>query len=251
MGAPMMRSTRQVLAFLDDTPVAALVAETAATVAHATDSVLRLMSIEESDLVDAEIVRELERDDVVFGVLGGRSLASKPELLGHVAHAVATSSRRSLIIVPPTAKPLTGANLRFLLPLDGHSRTTNAVVPVVSELLAPIGTIVPVHVFDKSNLPMFFTSPEDRAVLADDFAARHFGGAVAATARPRLCIGLPADEIIAAIDREEPDAVVLCWSQRFDEGRAEVIRRLLADGRVPIVLHPSGDRGQSDAPLSS
>jgi nucleotide-binding universal stress UspA family protein len=241
MTGPVKPNAKRVVAFVDDTPVATLVAETAATVAHAVDAELNMISIDESDVVDAEIVRLLENDDVVFGVLGGRSLASKPELLGHVAHAVATNSQRSLIIVPPTATPLTGSNLRFLLPLDGKSRTTNAVVPVVADLLAPIGTIVVVHVFDSSTVPMFFTSPEDRAVLADDFAARHFGGVAETTVQPRLCVGRPADEIIAAIDREEPDAVVVCWSQRIDAGRAEVIRRLLADGRVPIILHPAGE----------
>ena len=235
----MNDTKRRVLAFLDDTPVAALVRETAENVASAIGAELHVLSIDESESVEKEILRELDSDDVAFGVLGGRSIAAKPELLGHIARVVATSSRRTLIIVPPTARPWGRRDLRFLLPLDGHPQTTNAVVPVVADLLA-VGAIVPVHVFDSSNVPMFFTSPEDRAVLADDFAARHFGGATQ-TARPLLCVGRPAEEIIAAIDREEPDAVVVCWNQQFDVGRAEVIRRLLADGRVPIVLLPADD----------
>jgi nucleotide-binding universal stress UspA family protein len=244
---------RRVVAFVDDSPVAQIVTETATTVARSIDAELDVMWIDECDSVDAAIVRELERDDVVFGVLGGRALASKPEVLGHVAHAGATRSSRSLIVVPPSAKPLSGTGLRFLLPLDGRRRTTDAVVPVVTDLIALIGEVIPVHVFDTATIPMFFTSPEDRAVLADDFAARHLAALhdnddVGLTTRPRLCVGRPGDEIIAAIDREQPDAVVVCWSQRFDGGRAEVIRRLLADGRIPVVLHPAdADGGPPDA----
>jgi len=256
---------KRVLACLDDSPAADAVLATATNVARAMGAELDVISVVPPDgsavrrsasmspggrasrsptprvvvgPVEATLVDELEQDDVVLGVLGSRALAAQPDLLGHVARAVVTRSRRSLIVVPPGAEPLTGEGQRFLVPLDGRSRTSRAVAPVLAALIEPMGTIVPLHVFDDAHVPMFVSSPHDREVLADEFAARHLGPVVSRTERPRLRLGAPVDEILAAIRRDEADAVVVCWSQHLDGGRAAVIRGLLADGSVPVVLHP-------------
>ena len=259
------RSRKRVLACLDDSPTADAVLRTAVNVARVVDADLDVISVDPSgasppvrpDLtglggrtpprarsrvvvgpVEATLVDELAQDDVVIGVLGSRALTAKPELLGHVAHAVLTTSRTPLIVVPPNAAPLTGEGQRFLVPLDGRSRTSRALAPVLADLIDPMGTIVPMHVFDDADVPMFVSSPHDRAVLADEFAARHLGRVVRRTERPRLRIGEPVEEILAAIRRDAADAVVVCWNQLLDQGRAAVIRGLLADGGVPVVFQP-------------
>ena len=255
------RPQRCVLACVDDSPIAGAVLTTATNVARAMDAELDVISVEPPGVrrdspspggsasspmgsrvvmgpVEATLIDELERDDVVLGVLGSRALATKPELLGHVARAVVTTSRRPLIVVPPDSAPLTGEGQRFLLPLDGRSRTSNAAAPVLADFIDPLGTIVPMHVFDDAHVPPLVSSAQDRAILADDFAARHLGRVVPQTERPRLRLGEPVEEILAAIRRDEADAVVVCWSQHLDRGRAAVIRALLARGGVPVVFQP-------------
>ena len=115
---------------------------------------------------------------------------------------------------------------------------------------------MPVHVFDRDHVPMFVSSSQDQAVLADDFAARHLGSSVSRTERPRLRVGDPVEAILAAIRRDEADAVVVCWSQHLGTGRAAVIRALLTHGGVPVILQPldagrsATTRGQAEGSLS-
>lgn len=264
-------SHRRVLACLDDSPAAELVLTTAANVARALDAELDVVSVVAPDEpaahdqhdqqaprprpartwglpdgavrrivgpVEDTLVAELAHADVLVGVLGSRALTATPHVLGHVARAVVTTSRRPLIVVPPNSAPLTGSDQRFLVPLDGRSRTSRAVSPLLAELIEPMGTIVPLHVFDTENVPMLISSSQDQAVVADEFAALHLGSVVPMTTRPRLRLGEPVHEILEAIRRDEVDAVVVGWSQHLDAGRATVIRALLADGGVPVVFQP-------------
>jgi nucleotide-binding universal stress UspA family protein len=228
---------KRVLACVDDSPVADIVRATAVNVARAMDVDLDVISVD-SGSIEATLIDELAQDDVVLGVLGSRRQTTTPDLLGHVAQAVVTTSRRPLIVVPPDASPLTGAGQRFLVPLDGRTHTSRAIAPVLADLIEPMGTIIPLHVFHDDHVPMFISSSQDRDVLADDFAARHLGRAVRGTERPRLRLGKPVEEILAAIRRDRVDAVVVCWGQHLHEGRAAVIRGLLAEGGVPVVLQP-------------
>jgi len=269
-------ANRRVVACLDSSPSAEVVLTTAANVATSLHAVLDVITVRapgepsadepvlsahgESLLsaahvrtlvgpIEDTLVAELAHDDVIVGVLGSRALSAAPELFGHVARAVVTRSRRTLIVIPPGAAPLTGSGQRFLVPLDGSGRTSRAVSAVLADLVEPLGTVVPVHVFDRERVPMFVSSSQDQAVIADEFAARHLGSSVSRAERPRLRVGDPGQAILAAIGRDEADAVVVCWSQHLGTGRAAVIRALLTHGGVPVILQPL-DAGRSADPRS-
>lgn len=185
--------------------------------------------------VVAAIVRELDVPGAALGVIGARERRDRARPLGSVALTVVTSQASPVVVIPPGARPLRNDPLRLLLPLDGDARTADAVAELHAPLISRLGELIPVHVYGRRSAPMFVSSPEDRAVLAEEFAARH----LPTVDRPvHLRLGTPAAQILAAGEEHRVDAVVVCWKQRFEGGRADVVRALLEDGTVPIVLVP-------------
>lgn len=253
---------RRVLGLVDDSPIAPAVAATASTLARIDALELDLLSFGESSdalertvpaldessppwrvrsaagPIEQGLTTELATETPAAIVLGACSTVGKRDGLGHVARMIATTTTCPLVLVPPHAAPLVGGDLRFLLPLDGERPTTESVMRTVEDLFVPIGTVVPLHVFADAAIPMLMSSDEDRAVIADEFAARHTASIADESTSTRLGLGDPGDAIIAAREREHFDAVILCWKQQLQAGRADVVRRLLTDGRTVVVLVP-------------
>lgn len=244
----------RVVAFLDESPVAAAVLTTARAVARLLDATVDAIRVTpttapppgheragEIRLItgtpESALVAELEAPDVAIGVIGARSLASKPEALGHVATTLILNASTPLVVVPPGARPLSVEGLVFLLPLDGETETTYAAVPIASQLTARLGEVLTLHVFDSSTVPMFITSPHDQEVIASEFLARHSGEC---SDRMHLRLGHAASEILDVAHQERVGAIVLTWNQDLSPGRAQVIQRLLRESPVPVVLQPGG-----------
>lgn len=247
----------RVVAFLDESPVAAAVMTTAKAVARLLDATVDPIRVTATlpptagpegageqgaggirlipGAPESALADELEAPDVAIGVIGSRSLTSKPEAIGHVATTLILNTSATLVVVPPGARPLSVDDLVFLLPLDGEYETTNAAVPVASWLTARIGEVLTLHVFDSSTVPMFITSPHDQEVIASEFLARHSGEC---SDRMHLRLGHAASEILDVAQEEDVGAIVLTWRQDLSPGRAQVIQRLLRESPVPIVLQP-------------
>lgn len=245
----------RVIAFLDDSPVAALVQTTANTIARllgATVDAVRMVdpaigadrtprsgarSVVGSP--ETDLASELEAGDVDFGVVGSRAIESKPAAIGHIAESLIVGSAAPLVVVPPGGRPLAGDDLVFLLPLDGRPETTTAATPIVSSLTARLGDVITMHVFDSSTIPMFIASTHDQEVIAKEFLATH---ALDSSTKMHLRLGQPAAEILDVAQREDVDAIILAWNQDLRPGRAQVIQRLLRESPIPIVLQPIRDR---------
>ena len=138
----------RVIAFVDRSPLATTVVESARALAglvgahlevvHAIDetdddrSVEPVTSVAGEPVVRhdapgpaaAQIIDELDADDVVVGVLGARSVPSRPDELGHVAAAVVTATYRTVVVIPPGGRALPERRLRMLLPLDDDPETS-------------------------------------------------------------------------------------------------------------------------------
>jgi len=183
--------------------------------------------------VVSTLTGELGADGVVFAVMGSRDLVAGGHPLGHVTRSLIVASSVPIVIVPPSGRSLPGRELRLLVPLDGEAITSRAMAARLA--LAEWGEVTALHVIGAGSAPMCFTSIEDRSVFADEFAARH-AGEMATPVEVRL--GQAASEIVDAVHRLDIDAVVLCWHQQMAPGRSEVVRRLLIDGRVPLILLP-------------
>ena len=184
---------------------------------------------------DASLIEELDADDVVFGVIGSRSVPSKPEAVGHIAEAVLIGARAPLVVVPPGGRPLAGDGLVLLLPLDGRLETSAAAVPIAAALTERPSDVITLHVFDSSTVPMFMTSIDDQEVIANEFLATHCGDH---SDRMHLRLGHTAAAILDVASEEHADAIVLTWSQDLSPGHADTIRRLLHETTVPIILQP-------------
>jgi nucleotide-binding universal stress UspA family protein len=227
----------RVLAFTDDSPTAADVLTAAATIAQLIGATVEAVRAVDDPDVGRSLIAQLDADDVAFGVIGSRSVASKPEAVGHVAEAVLIGAPAPLVVVPPGGRPLVGDGLVLLLPLDGRLETSEAAVPIAAALTGRLGNVITLHVFDSSTVPMFVTSIDDQEVIANEFLATHCGDH---SDRIHLRLGHAAAEILDVAAEEHADAIVLTWSQDLSPGHADTIRQLLHETTVPIILQPIG-----------
>lgn len=242
----------RVVAAVDRSPVADLVRRTAQTLASALGSEVEEVSCEQvspaqvshdgaSDRLgvadrDVDVVcAALAGEGVIAGVLGARRLRGRRQPLGHVAQAAITSADVPLVVVPPDAPPMRTTPMTFLAPLDGTPATERAVRRVVEEVVGALGDLIVLHVFDEDSVPMFVTSDEDRRILAEEWSHEH---GVATSEPVVLRLGRPAETVLDVVRQVHPDALVLGWHRRLDDGHAEVVRRALAEAGVPVVLVP-------------
>ena len=244
----------RVVAAVDDSPVADAVRRTAHVIAAAVGAEVDEVSVAVADEPvpvdgrDVDLVCEaLAAEGVIAGVLGARRLRGRHGPLGHVAMAAVTRSSVPLVVLPPDAAPLRRPPVRLLAPLDGTPATERAVWAVARDLLGALGELVVLHVFDERSVPMFVTSDEDRRILAEEWSHEH---GVMSSEPVVLRLGRPAETVLEVVRELRPDGLVLGWHRRFDDGRAEVVRRALAEAGVPIVLVPVDGDGDGDSARS-
>lgn len=190
----------------------------------------------QGDVCDT-LVAEIEAADVIAGVIGARTAPSARRPAGHVALDIATRVDRPLLIVPPeTVVPAAGRPLRLLVPLDGTAESALTVRALLHRLAGAEVELVALHVFDSSTAPRFLDHPEhDLPVWAEEFAMRNCAEP-GTTMRWRM--GAAGEAIEQAAEAEQADAVILSWGRELAPGRAEAVKRVLADTKVPLVLVP-------------
>jgi nucleotide-binding universal stress UspA family protein len=246
-----------VLAAIDGSPVSSAVLETARTMAvlmgagcHAVHvrEPARLAAVHAAaaqaglglELVDGTVEQALievfTRTDVVLGVVGVRDTDEGPLPAGHTTLGLLRRVRRPVVAVPPAAAPLVDVK-RVLLPLDGEITTTRAVEDATALLAGSGAELVVLHSFTPATAPAFWNgAPEDQAAWGREFLARH-----CATMNCRLVLrtGPPGRHVVELATLEEPDLLVLGWSQNLSESHAAVVRTALSRSPVPILLLPT------------
>lgn len=230
----------RVLALIDESPSASRVLQTAELLADLLGAEIAPTTIVGPDGTpstepEEDLLRQLADDDVVFGVLGSRTLAAKPEPLGHVAAGVLARSPVPLALVPPVGRMLKATGLRLLIPLDGTSETDAALFPLAGRLHdAGVGLVI-LHVYSSQTVPPFIESSHDVETLSTEFMIRH---ALGLSTDCELRVGDPGREILDRAAADDIDGVILAWRQDLSPGRAEVIRRLLREVQVPLLIIP-------------
>jgi len=178
-----------------------------------------------------------DTDDVVALVLGARGTPGGRRPLGGTALAVATTLRKPVVVVPPTAAAPERLR-RVLVPLEG-----SVPAPLVPRAIVALGArsaldVVVLHVYEPSLLPLFTDQPQhERIAWAREFLSRYCPWGIE---RVRLETRVGSSEELVPLVAAETgaDLVAIGWAQELAEGRAPVVRAALTVGRVPVMLVP-------------
>ncbi|HEX6197124.1 MAG TPA: universal stress protein [Jiangellaceae bacterium] len=178
----------------------------------------------------ARVLHETAAPEVVLTVLS-RDVPTPPIWPGVIPQV-----SKPVILVPYTGLPLTLS--RALVPLDGTPESTGAVAGVM-DLFARAGLdLVVLHVFNAATAPRFWDqAAHARREWEEEFMARYCS---APGARLTLRSGAPDEQVVDVATEEHADLITLGWSQRLASGRAQTVRRTIADSLVPVMLVPLG-----------
>ncbi len=204
--------------------------ETARAVAEAAGSHVRLLSGDPVDLLPLTVAEE----DVVAVVLGARGRPGGQRPAGHLAMTLAGSTDKPVLIVPPGAHPPEQLHTVVVAMNDnpGKARALRRGI----EFVARAGLeIVVVHVQGEEAIPSFSDQIQHEAEdFAKEFFARH--RIDAPQMRLELRIGVPAVEVLAAIESSHAELVAVGWPHTDDPNRGAVAREIVERSSVPILL---------------
>jgi nucleotide-binding universal stress UspA family protein len=185
-----------------------------------------------------------EGADVAQVVLGARSTHVGRRPAGHVALELARTLRKPLVVVPPDAA-MPVALRRILVPLDGTRSTADALAATVGLACRSQLDVVVLHVHEYADLPLFNDQPHHEVdAWAREFLRRHCPHPELVTLATR--VGAPGEHVLGVAREWSVDMVALGWSQTLDEGRATVVRDVLAGSPIPVLLVPIGARAKDD-----
>jgi nucleotide-binding universal stress UspA family protein len=186
--------------------------------------------------IDA-LLDEAAHEDVVSVVVGLRSQREATKL-GSIPLAIACKSGKPVLVVPPAFdSTLVNDRPRVLLPLDDASETSDGAREPIARLCKAGASVRVLHVFDGPNVPRFWDHAEyDAQCWAHEFLARHceLPGVQCLLGR-----GNAAELVLEAARSERVDVIALIWSREMAEGRAEVVRTVLRETKVPVLLVPA------------
>jgi nucleotide-binding universal stress UspA family protein len=183
------------------------------------------------------LLEEAARPDVVSVVVGLRA-ARNDANLGSVPRAIACQTGKPLLVVPPAFDVTRVSDQpRVLLPLDGAFSTSKGAQKPVGRLVKAGARVRVLHVFDSPNVPRFWDHAEyDAESWSREFLARHcdLPGAECMLAR-----GSPAELVLDTARSDQSDVIALIWSRDMGDGKADVVRAVLRETKVPVLLIPA------------
>jgi nucleotide-binding universal stress UspA family protein len=186
--------------------------------------------------------------DVIVLALGARAIHTGRRPAGHVALELALAVRKQLVLVPPDAAlPVTLR--RILVPLDGTRATDDALAATVQLACRSKLDVVALHVHEYADLPLFSDQPQHEAdAWAREFLRRHCAHPELITLESR--VGVPGEHVLRVARDSAVDMVALGWSRRLEEGRAAVVRDVLAGSPIPVLLVPIDAALEDDPPAA-
>ena len=190
------------------------------------------------------LVKAADDPDVAQVVLGARSTHAGRRPAGHVALMLARLLSKPLAVVPPDVSlPVTLR--RILVPLDGTHATADALEATVQLAYRSKLEVIALHVHERGTLPLFSDQPQHEVdAWAREFLRRHCPNPELVTLESR--VGVPGEHVLRATRGGEVDMVALGWSQHLDDGRAAVVREVLAGSPIPVLLVPIDARVDDD-----
>jgi len=251
-----VNGARYVLAAVDDSAGAGRVVGTARTLADLLGmsvravhvgtaiprSLRRALGVADVTVVEgdpaAEVLTAIRGADVAWAVLGSRNELPGPIPAGHVSAVVVAGVDKPIVLVPPTA---TGSRpiRRVLVPLEGTAETSLTVTDPLFELTRAGVEPIALHVFDEQTVPRFWDDvAHAHSSYSHEFRRRWCD--TAGITDVRLRRGRPAAHVLDVAEQEQVDLIALGWNQDLGPGRADLVRTVLGDARVPVLLVPVG-----------
>ena len=164
--------------------------------------------------------------DTVALVIGARSRATSPQGLGSTALAVATSSNKPVVVVPPVGR-IAPRLRKILVPLEGTVSTSLAPRSIVELARNSDIEVVALHVDEDGS------APED-----DEFLRRFCPWGIGHTTLVKRT-GQREGVIPAVGDELCCDLIALGWARELAAGRAGVVRAALERSPLPVMLIPA------------
>lgn len=192
------------------------------------------------------LLAELERPEVRAIVMGAGHDRSGRQPVGPTTRYVAERSMKPVVVVPVAKEQVQGELRRLLVPLEGTESSSRPILEALLPLLVENVEVEVLHVFTEETLPRMLDRPvRDAELLGREFLARHCPPA----GRIVLHAGGVVDRVQEVAAEHEADMVVLSWSQDSSEGRARVVRDVLATSQRPVLLLPvARDEGRTALP---
>lgn len=202
--------------------------ETARASAQAAGAALHTLAGDPIEQLELAVAHK----NVVALVLGARGGLGGPRPAGHLALTLAGRTDKPVVAVPPDAQPPQQLR-RVLVAMEGTPGKARALQRTI-ELSTSAGLeIVVVHVDEE--IPSFTDQVQhETEAYAQEFFARHLLGAP--QARLELRIGVPATEVLAAVESLQAEIVAVGWPHAADASRGAVAREILERSTVPVLL---------------
>jgi nucleotide-binding universal stress UspA family protein len=183
------------------------------------------------------LLDRVTQPDVALIIAGSSAGSATDQALGRHARALIVAAQRPMIVVP-TGAEIRGAVHRMLIPLDASSMNATALREAVELASAADIDLVVLHVHAYHKLPMFNDQPQHEVpAWSAEFLRRYWpGSAPFPTLQHR--VGVPASEIVHAVQETGADLLVLAWSQNLSPGRARIVERALRESTTPVLLLP-------------
>ena len=204
--------------------------------------------LEGQDVAQALLRRaeELQPRAIILGVAGGEEVSP-------ITSAIISRSSWAVLVLRREVEPLASEEdhwaHRILVPLDAAPASAEAVTRAARIATREGAQLDLLHITgpgakqpeEPGSLPVgyFVDRPHyDLKMWSIEFLNRFFHGMVPDTAgltpELHLAVGEVADEIIAFAKENRTDLIVMAWQGVLEEGRAGVVRELLA--RAPCQL---------------
>jgi nucleotide-binding universal stress UspA family protein len=185
----------------------------------------------------AEIERVARDPSIGIVVVGARGDRAGPRPAGHVTVAVAERAGKPVVVVPAGPERGLARLERVLIPLEGTTDSSSAIVDVLAQLSEAGAVLIALHVFDTGTVPRFWDDPAHRgATYAEGFGTRWWP--IADRVDVLLRRGEPGSTVVDVARSEDVDLIVLGWAQDLTLGHAAVVRAALDDAHVPVLLVP-------------
>jgi len=177
--------------------------------------------------------------DVRALAIGARGLPTHGMPAGHVALGLIGTVAKPVIVVPPDVRVPRDARLRVLAPVDEEPGSAAALRRILEEMHPPGLELVLLRVLDAEHMPKFANHGTYDADIFVDGLMRRTVPSEAARTSVEMRVGHPAHTILAVERELDVDVVVLAWGQDLINGRASVVKRLLAHAKTPVILLPA------------